>query len=250
MSESGERRPPVDDAASPAIGLLIADDQRLVRDGLRVILDRQAGFTVLGEAADGRQASAGSRAASRCGAVRYSDAGAGRARRRPPDHRRGPSRVLVLTTFDADDYIYEALRIGASGFLLKDAPPDQLVTAIRAAATGDALIDPSVTRRLVAAFTRAVRPAARILTSLEGLTARELDVLRLIAAGHSNAEIAADLFVAESTVKSHVARILLKLGLRDRVQALVLAYETGFVTPDLPGPDRHGRGGAGRDGIG
>ena len=142
------------------------------------------------------------------------------------------SRVLMLTTFDSDEYVYAALRAGASGFLLKDAPSEQLVGAIRSVANGDALIDPVITRRLIQQFVTATRPKADEPEQLGALTPREREVLRLIAQGKSNAEIAADLVVEESTVKTHVARILMKLGLRDRVQAVVLAYETGFVTPE------------------
>jgi DNA-binding NarL/FixJ family response regulator len=140
--------------------------------------------------------------------------------------------VLILTTFDADEYVYETLRMGASGFLLKDAPPDQLISAVRCAAAGNALIDPVITRRLIGRFAHAVRPAALQPAQLNDLTARELDVLRLVARGLANAEIAAELVVEESTVKTHVSRILLKLGLRDRVQAVVIAYESGFVRQD------------------
>jgi DNA-binding NarL/FixJ family response regulator len=139
---------------------------------------------------------------------------------------------LILTTFDSDEYVYEALRSGASGFLLKDAPAEQLLAAMRSVAAGDALIDPSVTRRLIGRFTSALRPAAGVPQQLAQLTARELDVLRLLAAGCSNQEIARQLVVEDSTVKTHVGRVLTKLGLRDRVQAVVLAYETGFVVPD------------------
>ncbi len=144
------------------------------------------------------------------------------------------SRVLILTTFDADEYVYEALKMGASGFLLKDAPPDQLIAAVRCIAAGDALIDPSITRRLIGRFAHAVRPPSRQPAQLKDLTQRELDVLRLVARGLANAEIAAELVVEESTVKTHVSRILMKLGLRDRVQAVVVAYETGFVVPEDP----------------
>jgi DNA-binding NarL/FixJ family response regulator len=144
------------------------------------------------------------------------------------------SRVLILTTFDSDEYVYEALRAGASGFLLKDAPADQLIAAVRCVAAGDALIDPSVTRRLIARFARALQPAARP-AAVASLTAREVDVLRLIARGRSNTEIAAELVIEESTVKTHVGRVLMKLSLRDRVQAVVFAYETGLVIPDQGG---------------
>jgi DNA-binding NarL/FixJ family response regulator len=139
--------------------------------------------------------------------------------------------VLMLTTFDSSEYVYQALRIGASGFLLKDAPADRLLDAVRVAAAGDALLAPSITRRLIEQFTRAAQPApGEIPDALSELTARELDVFRLMARGMSNAEIAAELVLGENTVKTHVARVLAKLGLRDRVQAVVLAYETGFVS--------------------
>ena len=142
------------------------------------------------------------------------------------------SRVLMLTTFDTDEYVYSALRAGASGFLLKDAPGDQLVAAVRSVAGGDALIDPSITRRLIQQFVRASRPRQEEPSQLAALTPREREVLRLVAQGLSNAEIAASLIVEESTVKTHVARILMKLNLRDRVQAVVFAYECGFVVAD------------------
>jgi DNA-binding NarL/FixJ family response regulator len=142
--------------------------------------------------------------------------------------------VLMLTTFDLDEYIYEALRIGASGFLLKDTPADRLLEAVRVAAAGDALLAPQITRRLIERFTVAVRPAAdSVPARLAELTARELEVLRLLARGLSNAEIAAELVLGENTIKTHVAHVLGKLGLRDRVQAVVLAYETGLVAPEL-----------------
>jgi DNA-binding NarL/FixJ family response regulator len=139
------------------------------------------------------------------------------------------THVVILTTFDADDYVYEALRAGVSGFLLKDAPADQLVTAVRCAAAGDALIDPTLTRRLISRFAAVARPRSTLPDQLQVLTARELDVLRLIATGRSNHEIADSLVIEENTVKTHVSRILMKLDLRDRVQAVVLSYETGFV---------------------
>jgi DNA-binding NarL/FixJ family response regulator len=142
--------------------------------------------------------------------------------------------VLILTTFDSDEYVYEALRAGASGFLLKDAPADQLITAVRCVAGGDALIDPSVTLRLIARFARSLQPAMTP-AAVARLTAREADVLRLIARGRSNTEIAAELVIEESTVKTHVGRVLMKLSLRDRVQAVVFAYETGLVVADQGG---------------
>jgi DNA-binding NarL/FixJ family response regulator len=141
------------------------------------------------------------------------------------------TRVLVLTTFDVDDYVYEAMKAGASGFLLKTAPPRQLADAVRTVAAGDALLAPAITRRLVEQFVRRPPPGARVPAGLEELTDRELDVLRLLARAQSNAEIAAELVVSEATVKSHVNRILRKLDLRDRAQAIVLAYESGLVEP-------------------
>src|ERR1700742_2733726 len=142
-----------------------------------------------------------------------------------------PSQVLILTTFDTDEYVYAALRAGASGFLLKDAPSEQLVAAVRSVAGGDALIDPAITRRLIGRFIHAAQPALELPTELVTLTPRERDVLRQLAHGLSNAEIPSRLVIEESTVKTHVTRILVKLGLRDRVQAVILAYESGFVTP-------------------
>ena len=139
------------------------------------------------------------------------------------------ARVVVLTTFDTDEYVYEALRLGASGFLLKDSPPEQLVAAVRAVAAGDAMLDPTITRRLIDVFANASTPAPELSPQLATLTPRELDVFALIARGHSNLEIARELVVEESTIKTHVAHILLKLGLRDRVQAVIFAYETGLA---------------------
>ncbi len=145
-----------------------------------------------------------------------------------------PPKVVMLTTFDLDDYVYEALRAGASGFLLKDSPRHDLIAAVRAAAAGDALLAPSVTRRLIEAFARRPRETSPSPSQLASLTARERDVLLLLARGHSNAEIASVLFVSEATVKTHVGNVLAKLGLRDRVQAVILAYETGIVVPGTP----------------
>jgi DNA-binding NarL/FixJ family response regulator len=219
----------------PSISVLIADDQRLVRAGFRVILTGEPDISVVGEAADGAEAVDLARKLTPDVVlmdIRMPNMdGLAAARQVLAD---GDSHVLILTTFDADDYVYEALRIGASGFLLKDAPPDQLIGAVRTIAAGNALIDPSITRRLIGRFAHAVRPASLQPAALKDLTARELDVLRLVARGLANHEIAAELVVEESTVKTHVSRILLKLGLRDRVQAVVVAYESGFVVPDDP----------------
>jgi DNA-binding NarL/FixJ family response regulator len=219
--------------AADTISVLIADDQRLVRAGFRVILAGEPDITVVGEAADGVQAVELARALAP--AVVLMDIrmptmdGLTAARQVIAT---SSSRVLILTTFDADEYVYEALRMGASGFLLKDAPPDQLIGAVRSIAAGNALIDPVITRRLIARFAHAVRPPTAQPEQLRELTSRELDVLRLVARGLTNAEIAGELVVEESTVKTHVSRILLKLGLRDRVQAVVIAYESGFVVAD------------------
>jgi DNA-binding NarL/FixJ family response regulator len=218
------------------IKVLLADDQAMVREGFAAVLSAQPDMVVVGGAADGEQA-------------------LGLARRHDPDvvlmdirmprldglaatrrvldvpagsHR---PRVLILTTFDLDDYVFEALRAGASGFLLKDAPAADLVAAVRVVAAGDALLAPSVTRRLIEDYATRSRPALARPAVLDSLTPRELDVLRLVARGQSNAEIAESLVVAEQTVKTHLGRIFAKLELRDRAQAVVLAYETGLVTP-------------------
>jgi DNA-binding NarL/FixJ family response regulator len=220
-------------APTERVSVLIADDQRLVRTGFRVILASEPGIEVVGEAADGIEAVELAR--SRRPDVVLMDIRMPRLDGFEATRKvlaMSESRVLILTTFDSDEYVYEALRAGASGFLLKDAPADQLITAVRCVAAGDALIDPSVTRRLIARFTQSVRPAAPAPEIAAKLTARELDVLRLIARGLSNTEIAAELVIEESTVKTHVGRVLTKLDLRDRVQAVVLAYETGLVTAD------------------
>ena len=215
-----------------SIRVLIADDQELVRTGFRMILSGEPDITVVGEASDGLAAVElarglgvdvvlmdirmpgidGIEATRRLGAAGSS------------------ARVLILTTFDLNEYVYEALRAGASGFLLKDAPAAQLMTAIRVVADGEALLAPSITRRLIAEFAQRPAPSARP-AAMEELTERELEVLQLIARGLSNAEIAKELFVGDATVKTHVARILMKLELRDRVQAVVTAYESGLVQP-------------------
>jgi DNA-binding NarL/FixJ family response regulator len=214
------------------IKVLVVDDQRLIRAGFRVILEAEPDLVVVGESGDGVEALRHNRELQPDVVlmdIRMPNMDGLEAARRIIAG--SPTRVLILTTFDADEYVYGALQAGASGFMLKDAPPDQLVAAVRAAAAGNALIDASVTRRFIAQFTKAVRPATSTPSELERLTSRELDVLRLLTEGLSNSEIAGRLIVEESTVKTHVSRVLMKLGLRDRVQAVILAYETGFVHP-------------------
>lgn len=216
------------------IRVLIADDQQLLRAGFRVILQSEPDIEVIGEAEDGADAVA--KAQSLRPDVVLMDIrmpkldglAATEHLMKSPD---GP-RVVVLTTFDQNEYVVRALRAGAYGFLLKDAPAARLIAAIRAAAGGDALIEPSITRRLVETFASRMPSGepAGIPAALAALTDRELEVLRLVARGFSNAEIASEIMVAETTVKTHVARILNKISVRDRVQAVVLAYETGFVT--------------------
>ncbi|MDQ6798906.1 MAG: response regulator transcription factor [Actinomycetota bacterium] len=217
------------------IRVVVADDQPVVRAGFQTILDAQPDIEVVGEAGDGADAVAVARRMApdvvvmdirmpRMDGLEATGllAGPGVVE---------PLRVLVLTTFDLDDYVYAALRAGASGFLLKDAGREELVTAVRVVARGEALLAPSVTRRLVSEFAR--RPVADrlALAQLDTLTSREREVMELLARGRSNAEIAADLFVGEATVKSHVAHLLMKLDLRDRLQAVIFAYENGLLRP-------------------
>ena len=218
--------------------ILIADDEALVRSGLRMILEAQSDLEVVGEAGDGAQA-------------------IGLAKELAPDvilmdirmpgvdgleattrllADGGSYRVLMLTTFDLDEYVYEAMKAGASGFLLKTAPADDLVRAVRSAAAGDALLSPAITRRLIEEYVRRPPPGQDVPGRFIDLTDRELEVLRFIAHGLSNTEIAERLFLSEATVKTHVNRIFAKLGVRDRVQAVVLAYESGFVTPGATDP--------------
>jgi DNA-binding NarL/FixJ family response regulator len=215
------------------IRVIVVDDQELVRSGFSVILDAADGIEVVGEAANGEAAIA---------AVAEHDPDVvlmdirmpgmdGLAATRQITGQPDPPKIVMLTTFDLDDYVYEALRAGASGFLLKDSPRHDLIAAVRAAAAGDGLLSPSVTRKLIEAFARRPPETAPSPAQLASLTGRERDVLLLLARGRSNAEIAASLFVSEATVKTHVGNVLAKLGLRDRVQAVILAYETGLVVP-------------------
>jgi DNA-binding NarL/FixJ family response regulator len=216
------------------IRVLVVDDEELVRTGLRLILDAEPDIGVVGTASDGRQAVAEVRRL--CPDVVLMDIrmpgldGLEATRRILTEPEVPPCKVVILTTFDVDEHVYEALRAGASGFLLKDVPADQLAHAIRVAAAGEALLAPSVTRRLIAAFARPSAPAPVPVAGLSELTPREVEVLTLLAEGLSNAEIAARLFVGEATVKTHVARILTKLGVRDRVQAVIAAFRSGLVT--------------------
>jgi DNA-binding NarL/FixJ family response regulator len=215
-----------------SIRVLIADDQSLVRAGFRLVLESHPDIEVVGEAANGRQAVHG---VGRLKPdvvlmdIRMPELdGIAATREITAEH---PARVLVLTTYDLDEYVYDALQAGASGFLLKDTPPAQLADGIRAVASGEALLAPSVTRRLIEEFAR-IGPARRARPAqLDELTSREIEVLRLLARGMSNAEIADSLVVSETTVKTHVTHVLGKLALRDRVQAVVLAYEAGLVSP-------------------
>jgi DNA-binding NarL/FixJ family response regulator len=214
------------------IRVLIADDQELVRTGLRMVLKPEPDIELVGEATDGRATVAQAlrlRPDVVLMDIRMPGLNGLEATREIGLGSRNPPKVLVLTTFDLDEYVYEALRAGASGFLLKDTPTDQLLTAIRIVADGGALLAPSVTRRLIEEFAR--RPAAGVHHAawLDELTPRELEVLQLLARGRSNLEIAADLTISDATVKTHVAHLLRKLGARDRTQAVVLAYEAGIV---------------------
>jgi DNA-binding NarL/FixJ family response regulator len=215
------------------IRVLIADDQTLVRDGFRMILDAQEDIEVVGEAADGMEAIAKARELGPDVVlmdVRMPGLDGIEATRQVVDGRM-ETRVLMLTTFDLNEYVYEAMRAGASGFLLKDVPRSHLVDGVRTIAAGDALLAPGITRRLIEQFIRRPPPGSSRPEGLDELTDRELEVLRLVARGRSNAEIGKELFVSEATVKTHVAHLFRKLELRDRVQAVVLAYESGLVQP-------------------
>jgi len=210
---------------------VLADDQQLVRTGFRMILETEPDLQVVGEAATGHEAvtiTGELRPDIVLMDIRMPEADGIEATRRIVAAGPQPAcRVLILTTFDLDEYVYDALSAGASGFLLKDAPADQLVAGVRLVAGGDALLAPSITRRLIEQF---VTPAIPVPPGLDDLTPRELDILKLVATGMSNTEIADHLVIGETTVKTHLTRVLRKLGLRDRVQAVVLAYQTGIVT--------------------
>ncbi len=220
------------------IRVLIADDQALVRGGFRMILDAQDGIEVAGEAEDGVEALTMVRETAPdlvLMDVRMPRLDGLEATRRIVAET-SDTQVLVLTTFDSDEIVYDALKAGAGGFLLKSAPPARLVEAVRLVTSGEALLAPAITRRLIEDYVRRPSPGARTPSGLDELTARELEVLELIARGLSNGEIAARLIVSEATVKTHVNRILAKLRLRDRVQAVVLGYESGLVRPGEPTP--------------
>jgi DNA-binding NarL/FixJ family response regulator len=237
MTASGEAD------GNAATRCLIADDQAMVREGFAAVLDSQPGLLVVGQAADGADAVRQARNLEPDVVlmdVRMPVMDGLQATRQILSAAASPARprVLMLTTFDLDDYVYEALRAGASGFLLKDATAAELVHAVRVVAAGDALLAPSVTRRLIADFARQPRPHPPFPPALGTLTPRETEVLRLIANGLSNTQISSTLVIAEQTTKTHVGRILAKLGLRDRAQAVVLAYETGLVIPGESGPAR------------
>ncbi len=212
--------------------VLIADDQALVRGGMRMILEVHPDIEVIAEAADGREAVEATRLRRPDVVlmdIRMPNLDGIEATRQILSRGSAAPRVLILTTFDLDEYVYDAMKAGASGFLLKNAPPEQLVESVRAVARGDVLLAPDITRRLIEHYVSAPRRADEPPPRLEELTERELEILILVARGKSNAEIAAALFISEGTVKTHVSRVLAKLDLRDRVQAVVLAYETGVV---------------------
>ncbi|MFN0282621.1 MAG: response regulator [Kineosporiaceae bacterium] len=227
------------------IRVLVADDQSMVRAGLRLLLSREEGIEVVAEAGNGRDAVA---QAARFHPdvllmdIRMPELDGLEATRRilAAD---ASARVIVLTTFNLDEYVYEALRVGASGFVLKDDPPEQLIAAVRTVAAGDALLSPTVTRHVIRQFTR-LNHRTPPPPAVKTLTGRELEVFRLITRGLSNAEIGGQLFISDTTVKTHVTRVLQKLALRDRAQAIVLAYRTGlFDEPEAPPPDGSAGGG-------
>jgi DNA-binding NarL/FixJ family response regulator len=222
-----------------SVRIVVADDQALVRAGFKMILDAEDDLEVVGEAVDGLQAVELCRRLKPDVVlmdIRMPELDGIEATRRIVDPASdSPVRVLMLTTFDLNEYVYEALRAGASGFLLKDVPPEQLAAGIRIVADGEALLAPSITKRLIQEFAEVAPAMPEPPRGMDELTARELEVFKLVARGLSNAEIAAELVVSETTVKTHVARMLMKLGLRDRVQAVVLAYEHGVAIPGQAG---------------
>lgn len=225
-------------APPDAITVVIADDQTLMRSGLRMLLDRSEGITVVGEASDGHSAVrvvCERRPDVALMDIRMPGIDGIEATKRIVADLGQTTKIVILTTYDLDEYLYHAIRAGASGFLLKTAPPPQLAEAIRAAAAGDTLLAPEITRRLLEEFVRLPPPGGSLLPPFTNLTDREVDVLRLIAGGSSNNEIAAALFVSEPTIKTHINRLFRKLGVRDRIQAVVLAYETGLVRPGQGG---------------
>ena len=214
--------------------LLIADDDALARAALRTIFDAHDDLELVAEAEDGLQA------VERAGRlhpdvvlldIRMPNLDGLEAARQILASASNRARVIMLTTFDLDEYVYDALKAGASGFLRKDAPPERLLAFVRSAGQGEALLDPTITRRLIERYARPQQPGTRATGKLTELTPREVEVLTQVARGHSNAEIAADMYLSEATVKTHVSRILAKLDLRDRVQAVVLAYEEGLIEP-------------------
>jgi len=216
--------------------VLLVDDQQLVRTGFRLILDLEDDMTVVGEASDGQECLrlvAETQPDVVLMDVRMPVLDGIEATRRLSEAG-SASRVLILTTFDLDEYVYDAMRAGASGFLLKDAPREQLVSAVRVVARGEALLAPSVTKRLIEQFVRMPSPSDGVPEVMRELSTREREVLTLLVRGLSNAEIASRMILGEATVKTHVARLLAKLGVRDRMQAVILAYETGFIHPGEP----------------
>jgi DNA-binding NarL/FixJ family response regulator len=222
------------------IQVAVVDDQALMRDGFTMILEAQDDITVVGDAGDGRtgvELCRRTRPDVALMDIRMPDMDGIEATRRIAADPGLQTKVLVLTTFDLDEYVFAAMRAGASGFLLKDTPARELVNAVRVIAAGDALLSPSVTKRLIEAFAQQPEPEAATATLPEDLTEREREALELLACGLSNREIAAQMYVGEATAKTHVSRLLSKLGVRDRVQAVVLAYETGLVRPGT-GPHR------------